>query len=147
MTTPNREDQVRRLYYELQLMEGTAQTLQQRLQVLTQAQAELNVAKQSLETIEEAEEGADILVPTGSGTFVHAKLGNPEKLIVNVGAEVLVDMTIDDAKENVQGRLEEVDKATISVSQQLEQILAQIQVHQDGVNRLSAQIRGEQPRV
>jgi prefoldin alpha subunit len=147
MTAPNREEQARRLIYELQLMEGTAQTLQSRLQVLSQAQAELNVAKQSLETIEEAKEGSDILVPTGSGTFVHAKLGNPEKLIVNIGAEVLVDMTVDDAKENVQGRLEEVEKAITSVSQQLEQILAQMKVHQDGINRLSAQMRGEQPLV
>ncbi len=143
MTAPNREDQARRLLYELQLMEGTAKTLQQRLQILQQAQTELTISKQSLEAIENAEEGSNILVPTGGGTFVHAKLGKIDTLVVNVGADVSIDMTPEEAMENVTGRLEEVEKAAQSVSQQLEQVLAQMQVHQDGVNRLSAQMRGD----
>ena len=82
-------------------MEGTAKTLQQRLQILQQAQTELSISKQSLEAIKNAEEGSNILVPTGGGTFVHAKLGKMDTLIVNVGADVSVDMTPEDAMENV----------------------------------------------
>lgn len=147
MTAPNREDQVRRLLYELQLMEGTANTLQQRLQILQQAQTELTISKQSLEAIENAKEGSNILVPTGGGTFVHAKLGKMDTLIVNIGADVSIDMTPEEAMKNITGRLEEIEKAAQSVNQQLEQILAQMQVHQDGVNRLSAQMRGENSLV
>lgn len=147
MTAPNREDQVRRLLYELQLMEGTANTLQQRLQILQQAQTELTISKQSLEAIENTKEGSNILVPIGGGTFVHAKLGKMDTLIVNIGADVSIDMTPEEAMKNITGRLEEIEKAAQSVNQQLEQILAQMQVHQDGVNRLSAQMRGENPLV
>ena len=128
-------------------MEGTANTLQQRLQILQQAQTELTISKQSLEAIENADEGSNILVPTGGGTFVHAKLGKMDTLIVNIGADVSIDMTPEDAIRNITGRLEEVEKAAQSVNQQLEQVLAQMQVHQDGVNRLSAQMRGETPLV
>ena len=52
-------------------------------------------------------------------------------------------MSLEDAQKNVRERLEDVGKTSTSVEQQLQQLLAQIEVHRDGINRLSAQIRGE----
>ena len=147
MTAANREDQVRRLVYELQLMQGTAETLQQRLAILQNAMADLRVAEESLKGLDEAEEGAPVLVPMGGGTFVRAELGDLSNVIINVGAEVSIDMALEDAIENVKGRLEDIEKASGSVEEQLQQILTQMEVHRDGINRLSAQIRGEAPGV
>jgi prefoldin alpha subunit len=147
LTAPNREDQVRRLVYELQLMQGTAETLQQRLAILQNAMADLRVAEESLKGLDEAEEGGPVLVPMGGGTFVRAELGDLSNVIINVGAEVSIDMALVDAIENVKGRLEEIEKASGSVEEQLQQILTQMEVHRNGINRLSAQIRGEAPGV
>ena len=147
MTAANREDQVRRLVYELQLMQGTAETLQQRLAILQNAMADLRVAEESLKGLDEAEEGAPVLVPMGGGTFVRAELGDLSNVIINVGAEVSIDMALEDAIENVKGRLEDIEKASGSVEEQLQQILTQMEVHRNGINRLSAQIRGEAPGV
>ncbi len=143
MTAPSREDQVRRLTYELQLMQGTAEVLQQRFQVLQTALADLTVATESLAAIKDSNEGEPILVPAGGGTYVNAKLGDLSKVIVGIGADVSIEMSLADAEENVLGRLEEVEKASQSVQQQLEQVLAQMQAHNDGINRLSASLRGE----
>lgn len=143
MTAPSREDQVRRLTYELQLMQGTAEVLQQRFQVLQTALADLTVATESLAAIKDSNEGKPILVPAGGGTYVNAKLGDLSKVIVGIGADVSIEMSLADAEENVSGRFEEVEKASQSVQQQLEQVLAQMQAHRDGINRLSASLRGE----
>lgn len=143
MTVANREDQTRRLIYELQLMQGTADTLQQRLAILQNALADLRVAEESLKGLSETEEGSPILIPMGGGTLVNAQLGDTSKVIINIGAEVSIDMPLDDAQKNVADRLENVEKTNTSVEQQLQQLLAQMEVHRDGINRLSAQIRGE----
>ena len=143
MTVANREDQTRRLIYELQLMQGTADTFQQRLAILQNALADLRVAEESLKALSETEEGSPILIPMGGGTLVDAKLGDTSKVIINIGAEVSIDMPLEDAQKNVAGRLEDVEKTNTSVEQQLQQLLAQMEVHRDGINRLSAQIRGE----
>lgn len=143
MTASGREDQIRRLAYELQLMQGTAEVLQQRFQVLQTALADLTVATESLTAIKESKEGEPILVPAGGGTYVNARLGDLSKVIVGIGADVSIEMSLVDAEENASGRLEEVEKASQSVQQQLEQILAQMQAHRDGINRLSASLRGE----
>ena len=143
MTAANREDQTRRLIYELQLMQGTADTLQQRLAILQNALADLRVAEESLKGLSETEEGSPILIPMGGGTLVNAQLGDTSKVIINIGAEVSIDMPLEDAQKNVADRLENVEKTNASVEQQLQQLLAQMEVHRDGINRLSAQIRGE----
>ena len=143
MSVENREDQTRRLIYELQLMQGTADTLQQRLAILRNALADLRLAEESLKTLSETEEGSPILIPMGGGTLVNAQLGDTSKVIINIGAEVSIDMPLEDAQKNVAGRLEDVEKTSTSVEQQLQQLLAQMEVHRDGINRLSAQIRGE----
>ena len=143
MTAANREDQTRRLIYELQLMQGTADTFQQRLAILQNALADLRVAEESLKGLSETEEGSPILIPMGGGTLVNAQLGETSKVIINIGAEVSIDMPLEDAQKNVAGRLEDVEKTNTSVEQQLQQLLAQMEVHRDGINRLSAQIRGE----
>jgi len=147
LTAPTLEDQMRRLIYELQLMESSAGTLQQRLSILQNAVAELRVAEMSLRGVEEAEEGSQILVPMGGGTFVKAEFGELSKIIVNIGADVSIDMTLEEAKGNVSGRLEEAEKASEAAGQQLNQILAQMQAHQDNLNRLNASLRGEPPSV
>lgn len=143
MTVANREDQTRRLIYELQLMQGTADTLQQRLAILQNALADLRVAEESLKALSETEEGSPILIPMGGGTLVNAQLGDTSKVIINIGAEVSIDMPLEDAQKNVAERLEDVEKTNTSVEQQLQQLLSQMEVHRDGINRLSAQIRGE----
>lgn len=142
MSAPSQEDQFRRLAYELQLMQGTAETLQQRLAVLQNALADLTVAKESISNLMEVEEGVPILVPTGGGTFVNANLGDLSKILVNIGADVSIDMSLDEAQEDIAGRLDEVQKASQAAQQQLGEILTQMQIRRDTLNRLSAGLGG-----
>ena len=147
MAAASQEEQFRKLGYELQMMQGSAETLQQRLGVLQNAAADLGVAKNSIETLKEVEEGDPILVPTGGGTFVNARLGDLTNILVNIGADVSIEMGLDEADQDISNRLDEVEKASQSVQEQLQQILSQMEIHRDALNRLNASLRGVQPAV
>ena len=142
MASQNKEDQLRRILYELQMMEGTSQVLQQRLQILASAQSELLVSQQSLNEIKEIKPDTPMLVPVGGAAFIHAKTGPIEKVIIGVGANVSIEMELPKALDDVNKRLEEVEKTLVSVEEQLSQILAQMQSHQEVGNRLSAELQG-----
>jgi len=147
LASQSKEDQLRRILYELQLMEGTAQVLQQRLQILTSAQAELSLSQQSINDMKELKPDTPLLVPVGGGAFIHAKTGSLDKVIVGVGANVSIEMELPKALDDVNKRLEEVEKTLASVEEQLGQVLAQMQSHQEAGNRLSAKLQGEAARV
>jgi prefoldin alpha subunit len=124
-------------------MQGTAETLQSRLAVLQNSIAELTIAGASVSALQKAEEGDPILVPTGGGTYVNANLGNLSKIIVGIGANVSVEMRLDEAEEDITSRLEEVQKMGQSVQEQLEKILTQMEIHRNALNRLGVALRGE----
>jgi prefoldin alpha subunit len=147
LTAPSKEDQFRRVVYELQLMDGSVQVLQQRMQILSAALADLRLAQQSLNDLKNVDAKTPILIPVGGGTFVNAELGEMKKVIVGVGADVSVEMELDKAIADISSRLEEVEKAQAAVDQQLTQIVAQMQSHQEVANRLSAELQGEAKRV
>lgn len=147
LSAPEKEEQLRRLVVEYRLMQGSAETLQQRFELLQTAMSDLNVADLSLKSLKDIGTGTPALVPVGGNTFVSVKLGDLSRVIVGIGANVSVEMEMDKAIEDISSRLAEVEKANQSVQQQLEQIVAQMQVHQEGINRLGANLRGEAPRV
>ncbi|MGD0802528.1 MAG: prefoldin subunit alpha [Candidatus Bathyarchaeia archaeon] len=142
MASQNKEDQLRRILYELQMMESTAQVLQQRLQILTSVQTELSVSQQSLNDMKALQPETPMLVPIGGAAFIHAKMGPIDKVIVGVGADVSIEMELPKALDDVNKRLEEVEKTLASVEEQLGQVLAQMQSHQEVGNRLSAELQG-----
>jgi prefoldin alpha subunit len=147
LAAASQQEQFRKLASELQMMQGSAETLQQRLGVLQNAATDLGVAKKSIENLKVGEEGDPILVPTGGGTFVNARLGDLSSILVNVGADVSIEMGIDEADQNISSRLEELEKAGQSVQEQLQQIMGQMEIHRNALNRLSASLQGVGPGV
>ncbi len=122
-------------------MEGSVNTLQQRLQMVVSSVSELRVAKQSLEDLKGIKPGSNLLVPVGGAAFINASLGDFDKVVVGIGADVSIEMAYDDAVKDVNERLEEMEKAQGSIEQQLGQIMAQLEAHQNMAERLSAEIQ------
>ena len=137
-----KENQLRQIVTEMRMMEGTVNTLQQRLQIVVASVSELRLAKQSLEDLKGVKPGSNLLVPVGGAAFINANLGDVEKVVVGIGADVSLEMAYDDAVKDINERLEEMEKAQGSIEQQLGQIMAQLEAHQSIAERLSAEIQG-----
>ena len=136
-----KENQLRQLLSEMRMMEGSSNTLQQRLQQVIAAVSELRMAKNSLGDLKLVESGTNLLVPVGGGAFINAEMGGIDTVVVGIGAGVSVEMQYEDAVKDVNDRLSEMEKARASVEEQLGQILAQLETHQNMAERLSAEIQ------
>lgn len=135
------EKQLRRLVSEIRMMEGTAQVLEQRLQILNATIAELRLAQGSLGDLRNVEAGSNLLVPVGGGVFMNASLGDIGRVIVGIGADVSVEMEYDKAVEDIGGRLQEMENAQESVQEQMGQVLGQLETHNRMAERLSVEIQ------
>jgi prefoldin alpha subunit len=137
-----KERRLHRIITEIQMMEGSVNALQQRLQIITAALSELKVAQQSLRELRDVKKGNPLLVPVGGGVLMNAELGDIKKVIVNIGADVSIEMNFDNAVQNIEERLGEMGDAQNSVIQQLSQIIAQIEAHKQTANQLSVELQG-----
>jgi len=127
------EETFRRLVVELRILEGTADALQSRVNLVNAALTELTIASMTLEGLEKEKEDAPLFVPIGGGSYIKAKLESADKVIVGMGANVTVERTIKEAKENLGNRIAELEKTRITLGQQFAQVLGRIQ---DGRARL-----------
>ncbi len=125
---------------ELQILEGTAETLQSRLNFVNAALTELNIARMTLEGVEKEAPDAPLFVPIGGGSFIKAKLDSNDKVIVGAGAGVSVERSAGEAMETMKNRIVELEKTRGSIQQQLMQIVTKIQEDRERLQVLSARV-------
>ncbi len=129
------EEELRKLSVELRYFEQTAETLQQRINMMNAAMTDMTYANMTLDGIEKEKENAEILVPIGGSSYVKVKLAAPDKIIVGMGAGVSVEKTLPEAKAMLKERLGELEKTMVSAQQQFSQIAERIN---SGRNRLES---------
>jgi len=135
------EEELRRLSLEMRLLEQTAETLQQRISMITAAMTDLSYANMTLESVEKEKEDTELLVPIGGGSYLKAKVAAPDKVVVGIGAGVSVEKTLQEAKAIVKERLEEVEKSLNSVQQQFAQVAERINADRNRAESLVAKMR------
>ncbi|MCW4008705.1 MAG: prefoldin subunit alpha [Candidatus Bathyarchaeota archaeon] len=135
------EEELRRLSLEMRLLEQTAETLQQRISMLTAAITDLSYAQMTLESVEKEKENTELLVPIGGSSYLKAKLAAPDKVVVGIGAGISVEKTLQEAKAMVKERLEELEKTLNSVQQQFAQVAERINADRNRAEGLVAKLR------
>ncbi len=125
---------------ELQILEGTAETLQSRLSFVNAALTELNIARMTLEGVEKEAPDAPLFVPIGGGSFIKARLGGNDKVIVSAGAGVSVERSSGEAMETLKNRIVELEKTRTSIQQQLMQVVGRIQEDRERLQDLSGRV-------
>jgi prefoldin alpha subunit len=128
------------LAVELQILEGTAETLQSRLNLVNAALTELNIARMTLEGVEKEAPDAPLFVPVGGGSFIKARLDSNDKVVVGVGAGVSVERSAVEAKETLQNRTGELEKSRTALQQQLVQVVGRIQEDRERLQDLSVKL-------
>jgi prefoldin alpha subunit len=137
------EEEIRKISVELRYLEQTAEALQSRLSMLNAVTQDLTYANMTLESLEKEKENSELLVPIGGTSYIRAKLDNPDKIIVGIGAGVSVEKTRQEAKDVIKKRLEDLGKARTSAQQQFAQVAEKISVDRERFEELAATVRGE----
>lgn len=140
------EEELRRLTVEMRLLEQTAEALQSRANMINAVTTDLSYARMTLEGLEKESEKSELLVPIGGTSYVRARLENPDKIIVGMGAGVSVEKTREEAKEIIKKRLEDLEKTRASIQQQFAQVAEKINLDREKADALVATMREGKPQ-
>ena len=137
------EEELRRLSLEIRFLEQTAEAIQSRINMVNAVITDLVYASMALEGLEKEKENSELLVPIGSNSYIKAKLENPDKVIVGMGAGVSVEKTLQEAKEIVKNRQKNLEKTRMSLQQQLSQAAEKISEDREKFESLMAELKEE----
>ncbi len=139
------EEELRRLSIEIRFLEETAQALQSRMNMVNAVIQDLTYANITLESLGKNELGSELLVPIGGNSYIKAKLDDPDKVIVGMGAGVSVEKTSQEAKGIVKKRLEGLGKTRVSLQQRFAQVAQKINEDRGKFEELAAELRKGKP--
>ena len=126
-SAPGGEEEIRRLLAAYQQYQAQADGIMRQLS-LTQLTAEgLERASTAVDALNRAEVGQEIMVPIGSGSFIHATLASKEKVVLNVGAGVHIEKDAAEAKEILNVRKAEVQEGSRKLNEVLSKIDQEMQ--------------------
>lgn len=124
------EEEIRRLLAAYQQYQAQAEAIAQQMSLTQLTVQGLDRALRAVEAMETAHEEQEMLVPIGSGSYVHARLASKDKVVLNVGAGISVEKSAAEAKEALKARREEVAEGAKKLGEMLgriDQEMARIQ--------------------
>jgi len=97
-----------RKMFEQQLMQQQIVEFENQLAQLESKKLELQIVYEAISEVNKAK-GSEMVAPVGPGVFARAKISDDEKLLVNIGANILLEKTPEEAQELVAKQMDEID--------------------------------------
>ena len=119
------EQAMQEIYMKFQMMDKKIKNIQQQLEAVTQNLVELTVTLNSLEDFSQADLKKEVLIPLNAGIYAKANLRSNSELLVNVGANVVVEKDVPSTKKLIQGQIEEVRNVQNELLSELERLTSQ----------------------
>ncbi len=108
-----------------------AYQVEQMQKVIESIEAQLNevsAIKESLEDFKRLEGKEEVLFPLANGIFASGRLSDSKRLKMNVGNNVVVEKTVDEALELMQRQYDEISNYKHELLKQMELLLGKLQV-------------------
>jgi prefoldin alpha subunit len=115
------EDTINNLIAEVRVLESTYNELSSRQSLLERILIE---SKSSLDTVNglSASPSDEVLIPVGGGVLLRASPPKTEKVLLNIGANVVLEKTRADAVKFIESRVGELEGDIEAVASQRSQI-------------------------
>jgi len=117
----SREELIRRLSAEYLVLRNLIQELRRRVEILNRLLIEIDDTLSSLESVKELKEEDSVLFSIGSMSYVRGKIIDRDKVLVNVGADVVIEKSIDDAMEYLRDKQKSIQLELRTTVAQLQQ--------------------------
>jgi len=140
--TVSPEQQVQDDLIRLEAYRNQLNALLQQHQILTSSKGDHLRARESLEGIDRADAGAELLLPLGGETLVRGSISKDGPVLIGLGSGVIVEMERPKAVELLAERLKRIDQAIGEIEGQVGSLEERIQMLSRRVDALTARGAG-----
>lgn len=127
-SAPPSEQQVQEDLIRLDAYRNQLNAILQQYQILTASRGDHLRARESLEGVERAEPGSELLLPLGGETFVRGSIVRDAPVLIGVGSGIVVEMDRPKVTELLAQRLKRIDEALREIEGQMTTLDDRIQI-------------------
>jgi prefoldin alpha subunit len=135
------EEHAQQLLYQMQMLESYSTSMDQKEETIMSFLREAISSVESIRGINQKQE-FESLIPVGLGTYVKANVSGTSKVLLAVGAGIMVEKEHDSAINYLESRIKELQVALNETASQKHQILMRLEQLKQEMNRI---IQSENP--
>ncbi len=132
---------VRERLLMLQQLQGESEAIQRKIVELELVDTELDKTIESLEYFNSLDGSVEALMNLGGGVFAYVDVKDSKKMLVDVGAGVIVEKEVGDAIESLKKKKKKIEENIKKLGEVLEQLAAQAERIQAEIAELTKQSR------
>ena len=117
-----KQAEVQSLLLRLRQYQAQAEATLRQLNVVNQAIEEINRAVETIKYMKNLQNGDELIVPIGAGSFIYATLSDTNKVIVGIGGGISAEKSPDDAIKHLERRREELQKTQQELTNLMQRI-------------------------
>jgi len=129
------EEQAQQLLYQMQMLESYTTSMDQKEETIMTFLREAISSVESIRGINQKQE-FESLIPVGLGTYVKANVSGISKVLLDVGAGIMVEKEHDSAINYLESRIKELQVALNETASQKHQVLMRLEQLKQEMNRL-----------
>ncbi|WP_042685009.1 prefoldin subunit alpha [Candidatus Nitrosotenuis chungbukensis] len=129
------EEQAQQLLYQMQMLESYTASMDQKEEAIMTFLREAVSSVESVRGINQKQE-FESLIPVGLGTYVKANVSGTSKVLIDVGAGIMVEKEHDSAINYLESRIKELQVALNETASQKHQVLMRLEQLKQEMNRL-----------
>jgi prefoldin alpha subunit len=131
------EEELQRLSYELQVQQSNGEAIRQQIQSMQANIMEIGSAIEAVKNLKKMK--GDTLIPLGSGTFISCPKPNPEKVVISIGANLMVQKSPEEAVRILEERQKKISDAMGAAQQDLGRVIQAIEALTQKASALAAE--------
>ena len=135
------EKQLQAHLYEFRMLEGRLKEISSQSEMLVRALIETRGGLTTLNGLS-ASSTTEVLIPIGGGLFVNGKTPPSDKLLVTIGADVIVEKQKEDALKDVEERIKEMENAISGIEAHKADLNKKMFTKRESMNELIAKQKG-----
>jgi prefoldin alpha subunit len=135
------ERKVQSLLAEFRLLESRMNEANSQREILTRAFLDARAGVVTLRGLDTSST-SEVLIPLGGGVFVNGKTPPVDKILVAIGADVVVEKGIDEALKYLEERVKGMENAVVGLDAQRNDINNKIIEKREAINNIMAKQQG-----
>lgn len=118
------DDELDSIAAQLQLQQAKGDNIRSQMQQMQANVIEIGGAMEAIRNVKKATK--DVLIPVGAGAYLSCPKPDPEKVVVSIGANVLVNKKPEEAIKLLEERQKTVGDAVVVAQQDLEAVIKEM---------------------
>lgn len=135
------QEDFQRKFVEYNIYKSQVEGIVKELALLNSTANNLQMAKQTLENINELKEKPEVMLPIGGNAFLKADVKDTEHVLVGIGSDVIVKKGIPDAVSTIEKQLDDINKARNKMEEQVKDIDKKMSDLEPAIQEMAAHLR------